>query len=507
MNRQPEVNEFQLSLQGKLLKLIIMKQVILLFIGLSLTFMLYAQVSITMNVTAGGLSEALTPTELSTVTSLTLTGTINVLDIESIQNQMPLITVLDLSQTTITATTGFSANWFPGPSIWKNSGNIGGLNKPLLISLKLPSTLEVIGSGGFSGCSGLTSITIPPTVTTIGWSAFEGCAGLTSIAIPPSVTNLNEYIFTGCSGLTEVSIPTSITNISKGMFQGCSSLTSLTIPSSVTRIESSAFTLCSGLTSLVIPASVESIGNIAFFGCKNLTSIYLYKPVPLNTANNSFDDAIKSTCTLYVPFGSVALYANTEEWKDFNNVVEMPELKLSQTTANLEAKQGSTATVEITSDVIWTASCDKSWITINPTSGTGSHTLAFIADANPAPDPRTAIVTFNAKGFDSKTIVITQQTNTVGLNELDQNFAQFKCYPNPFMAEMNIEIQNPRQAKIKVDIYNMAGQLIKNLLIGNTSEHVNLTWNGANEGGQQVQPGIYICKMNNQSKQLIFVKP
>jgi len=487
-----------------------MKQLILLFIGLSITILLQAQVLKNVHVTAGGLYEALTATELSSITNLTLTGTINAWDIETIQG-IPLLTELDLSQTTITATTipgiaNFPANWFPGPSIWKNSLNYGGLRKPLLTSLKLPSTLEVIGSDGFSGCSGLTSITIPPTVTTIGWSAFEGCSGLTSIAIPPSVTDINKYAFSYCSGLTEVSIPTSMTSISTGMFQGCSGLTSLTIPSSVTRIGNSAFTLCIGLTSLVIPPSVESIGNIAFFGCKNLTSIYSYRPVPINTAN-SFDDVIKSKCKLYVPFGSEALNAATEEWKGFTNIVGMPELKLSQTTANVEAKQGSTATVEITSNVPWTASSDQTWLTVYPTSGTGNQAFAFIADANPTSAARIATVTLNATGVDSQTIVVTQQTIPTGLNETEQNIAQFKCYPNPFMREMTIEIQNPRQAKMTVDIYNVAGQLIKNLLIGSINEQVNLMWNGTNDKGQQVQPGVYICKVNNQSRQLIYTQP
>jgi len=75
------------------------------------------------------------------------------------------------------------------------------------------------------------------------------------------------------------------------------------------------------------------------------------------------------------------------------------------------------------------------------------------------------------------------------------------------MREMTIEIQNPRQAKMTVDIYNVAGQLIKNLLIGSINEQVNLMWNGTNDKGQQVQPGVYICKVNNQSRQLIYTQP
>ena len=483
-----------------------MKAIILLLVCLSLTFTLHAQVLKTVNVTAGDLSSALTPTELSSITNLTLIGTINALDIEVIQNQMPLLTELDLSQTTILATTNYRANWFPGPSIWKNSGNIGGLRKPLLTSLQLPSKLEVIGSGALSGCSGLTSIIIPSTVTTMGWSAFEGCTGLTSITIPPSVTGINEWVFSNCTGLKEFTIPTSITSINQGMFAGCSGFTSLTIPSSVTNIGMSAFTFCSGLTSLVLPASVEYIGNTAFMTCQNLTSIYSYRSVPANTSN-SFYNAIKSTCILYVPFGSKVLYAAADEWKDFTHIVEMPEIKLSQTTASIEAEQGSTATVEVTSDVIWTTSCDQPWLTISPPSGTGNKTIAIIAAANPTSTARKAIVTLNASGINPQTVLIIQKTLTVGVIETEQNIAQFICYPNPFTQEIVLEIKNPKQEKVTVDIYNMAGQLIKNLLIGSVSDQVNLSWNGTNEGGRQVIPGVYICKVNQQSKQLIYTKP
>ena len=189
-----------------------------------------------------------------------------------------------------------------------------------------------IGSGAFSGCSGLTSITIPDSVTSIGQSAFNGCSGLTSITIPDSVTSIGQSAFRNCSSLTSITIPDSVTSIGESAFSGCSSLESITIPfvggsvktasdtyqypfgyifgtssysggvrtyqvypgsisssttssyyyipaslKSVTvtggNILYGAFYNCSGLTSITIPNSVTSIGQSAFRNCSGLTSI------------------------------------------------------------------------------------------------------------------------------------------------------------------------------------------------------------------------------------------
>lgn len=524
-----------------------------------------ASIPLSVNIIPGGLSAALVYEEKRTIAHLIISGTIDARDIGTISDEMPLLAILDMGGATIAAYYDtltpypyyYPENTIPSPSYGDyHTYNLAGLKN--LTSVILPSSLVSIGllrdkgNGSFSNCINLTSIVIPPTVTDIGYGCFSGCTSLTSIDIPPSVTNIRTKAFYGCKSLTSIELPLGLTTIQESTFSGCNGLNSITIPptivsinseaffectqlqsvvmpasvtsigmdafyncsslssvvisSSVTTISMSAFFGCSGLTSLTIPSSVNRIEEGAFFGCINLTSIYANNntPIDLTRAASVFYDVNKEACKLYVPYGSSQLYAAAAEWKYFTNIIEMAKLKLSETTANVEAAQGSTATVEITSDVIWTASCNQPWLTVNPASGNGSNKLAFIANANSSPAARTAIVTFNATGAYSQTILITQQTISTGLNETDQNIAQFKCYPNPFMGEMTIEIQNPQQAKITVDIYNMAGQRIKNLAIGNTNEHLNLMWNGTNEGGQQVQTGVYICKVNNQSRQMIF---
>ena len=81
---------------------------------------------------------------------------------------------------------------------------------------------------------------------------------------------------------------------------------------------------------------------------------------------------------------------------------------------------------------------------------------------------------------------------------------QFKCYPNPFSDEITIEIQTVGESKLMVEIYNMTGQRIKNLYSGTNNGKLVLKWNGTNDSGQKVVPGVYLCMVNGQSKRMIF---
>ena len=377
-----------------------------------------AQVSKTVNVTAGGLSSALTITEKTTVTNLTISGTIDARDFKTMRDNMPVLAVLDISNVTIseytgtegtsTANTSYVINFIPNNAFYNSDTYV---YKESLTSIALPSSVTGIGLNAFKHCIGLTSFVIPSSVTIIGDAAFTFCSGLKSITIPSSVTLIPSDAFSYCTGLVTITIPSSVTAIGVSAFMSCSGIQSVTLPSSVISIGLSAFHGCSALSSVVIPSSVITIESAAFYGCSRLNSIYVYSSYPINLSSSGgvFQEVNKSNCTLYVPYKSAMLYAAANEWKGFTNIIEETKgFLVSSTDAKLAADKGSNAKVDITANVPWTSSADQPWLTVSPTSDTGNNTIAFTAEANTSNIARKATVTFSGTGVASQYITVTQ---------------------------------------------------------------------------------------------------
>jgi hypothetical protein len=313
----------------------------------------YNLTNISVSSTAGGLSTAITAAggDLSTVTNLTITGTIDATDFKAMRDNMPLLAVLDMSAATIAAYTGsagtgygsssitYPANEVPQFAFCNSSTWVG---KTSLTSVLMPTTATSIGTYAFSYCSGLTAITIPTLVASIGNYAFQNCSGLTAITISASVTsigfnafgnskisvsvdvnnpnysstdgvlfnkNQTTIIYIPSTKTASYTIPSSVTSIDYNAFSGCSGLTSITIPSSVASIGSFTFQNCSGLTTITIPSLVTSIGSYAFVNCSALTSITIPASVT-SIGNNAFSNCTSLTAiTIPSSVTSIGSYA------------------------------------------------------------------------------------------------------------------------------------------------------------------------------------------------------
>jgi hypothetical protein len=233
-----------------------------------------------IELTAGNLKNEFTAMKRITVTNLTLSGTIDARDVQFIRENMPVLSVLDLSGVTIEAYTGtegteygsshtYPANEMPDHAFYNNQTE---LSTSSLVSVILPSGLTSIGNWAFKDCDGLTgALILPSDLTSIGYWAFAGCSGLTSISFP--------------SGLQS--------------------------------IEYKAFYQCIGLESIEFPLGLTFIGDEAFEDCSGLTEITNLNPISIMIDADVFTGVNKSTCALKVPTTSVLLYQAIAGWKEF----------------------------------------------------------------------------------------------------------------------------------------------------------------------------------------------
>lgn len=70
-------------------------------------------------------------------------------------------------------------------------------------------------------------------------------------------------------------------------------------------------------------------------------------------------------------------------------------------------------------------------------------------------------------------------------------------YPNPFNATTDIKFLAPEAGNVRIDIFNIAGQLVKTVLDETVEPGIKaITWDGTNNSGVQVNSGVYFYKLS-----------
>lgn len=102
-------------------------------------------------------------------------------------------------------------------------------------------------------------------------------------------------------------------------------------------------------------------------------------------------------------------------------------------------------------------------------------------------------------------------TSIKDVKQLLESFKVFQNYPNPFNPSTTITYQIPNTSNVILRIYDINGQLVKELLNETQAEgEYHVTWNGKNEKNMIVGSGVYIYTVSSDkqivSKQMILLK-
>ncbi len=79
---------------------------------------------------------------------------------------------------------------------------------------------------------------------------------------------------------------------------------------------------------------------------------------------------------------------------------------------------------------------------------------------------------------------------------LHEYFQLLSNYPNPFNPLTNISYLIPVDGEVKLNIYNLRGGKVKELVNGFQARgEKKIIWDGKDSQGKEVTSGIYFCKL------------
>jgi hypothetical protein len=87
----------------------------------------------------------------------------------------------------------------------------------------------------------------------------------------------------------------------------------------------------------------------------------------------------------------------------------------------------------------------------------------------------------------------------------------YQNYPNPFNPATTISYQLPESGKVRLEIYNLKGQLVKTLVDGTQVSGLHsIVWNGTDSQNRKVASGVYLYRLsslnNVQTKRMLLMK-
>ena len=325
---------------------------------------IYADTSKKLYVNCGNLSDLLPERERFKITDLTLSGQLDIRDLEVIRQMGGCresyesrynghLRYLDLSNAEFVSGGTFGTyadDYFRTSDLNDGSGDYLFSDMKSLHTIKLPNSMEIMGQYLFVGCESLTSVTLPKSLKTLPDWTFSSCFNqndnITSILIDDSnpyyssdgsalFDKYKTKMFFAVKSLREYAIPSSVSEIIQEAFYNCRHLKTLVLPLRLKSVNGHHFSNCDSLYSISvdeknpylcsdgsalynkdkselvfvyhtvrkmsIPSSVTKIGDYAFYNCTNLSSLTL--PSGVKEIGFSAFQGCKSLTSVTIPSG------------------------------------------------------------------------------------------------------------------------------------------------------------------------------------------------------------
>lgn len=150
----------------------------------------------------------------------------------------------------------------------------------------------------------------------------------TVVTVSSDKYGIYRYMFRGNKDVKEIRLPKTIQYIEKTSFRNCTSLEKINLPAQVYYIHEETFKGCVSLKEIIAekpepPKCVLDVEGMCMDDV--LDSVYVPKiPAFLRKKDGKYFEGVnKQTCIIKVPKGSVDLYKQAKEWKEFENIVEI----------------------------------------------------------------------------------------------------------------------------------------------------------------------------------------
>ncbi|MFC1713662.1 C10 family peptidase [Candidatus Poribacteria bacterium] len=147
------------------------------------------------------------------------------------------------------------------------------------------------------------------------------------------------------------------------------------------------------------------------------------------------------------------------------------------------------------------------WLSEHGTTAPGKLKISMAGVSQPTADGSLVILRFHAVSADAiRKLDLTEFRLNGGrlktaIQNLPKSFVLLQNYPNPFNPETWIPYRLSEPADVTVTIYNMTGQVVRRLELGNRmpGSYIERSkaayWDGKNEQGERVSSGIYYYQL------------